>query len=115
MYWTGYDDLVSTTEGIIRGGDFNSDTFSFHPCVSTFNGMRWDSLIKIYYGNFNNVLNHMRVYTCEMNLTALDIHQFNFFKRIYIMQLGGIFLPNKITFKAHGLAVVELIKIEPIE
>ena len=57
----------------------------------------------------------MRVYTCEMNLTALDIHQFNFFKRIYIMQLGGIFLPNKITFKAHGLAVVELIKIEPIE
>lgn len=115
VYWSGYDDVVSTIEGIIRGGDFNSDTFSFHPCVSTFSGIRWDSLIKSYYGNFNNVLNHMRVYTCEMNLTALDIHQFNFFKRIYIMQLGGIFLPNKITFKAHGLAVVELIKIEPIE
>ena len=115
MYWSGYDDVVSTAEGIISGGDFNSESFLFHPCLSTFNGMRWDSLIKIYYGNFNNVLNHMRVYTCEMNLTALDIHQFNFFKRIYIMQLGGIFLPNKITFKAHGLAVVELIKIEPIE
>lgn len=115
VYWTGYDDVVSTAEGIISGGDFNSESFSFHPCLSTFNGMRWDSLIKSYYGNFNNVLNHMRVYTCEMNLTALDIHQFNFFKRIYIMQLGGIFLPNKITFKAHGLAVVELIKIEPIE
>lgn len=115
VYWAGYDDVVSTAEGIISGGDFNSESFSFHPCLSTFNGMRWDSLIKSYYGNFNNVLNHMRVYTCEMNLTALDIHQFNFFKRIYIMQLGGIFLPNKITFKAHGLAVVELIKIEPIE
>lgn len=115
VYWTGYDDVVSTAEGIISGGDFNSESFSFHPCLSTFNGMKWDSLIKSYYGNFNNVLNHMRVYTCEMNLTALDIHQFNFFKRIYIMQLGGIFLPNKITFKAHGLAVVELIKIEPIE
>jgi hypothetical protein len=115
VYWSGYDDVVSTAEGIISGGDFNSESFSFHPCLSTFNGMRWDSLIKSYYGNFNNVLNHMRVYTCEMNLTALDIHQFNFFKRIYIMQLGGIFLPNKITFKAHGLAVVELIKIEPIE
>lgn len=115
VYWTGYDDVVLTAEGIISGGDFNSDSFSFHPCLSFFNGMRWDSLIKRYYGNFNNVLNHMRVYTCEMNLTALDIHQFNFFKRIYIMQLGGIFLPNKITFKAHGLAVVELIKIEPIE
>lgn len=115
VYWTGYDDVVLTAEGIISGGDFNSESFSFHPCLSTFNGMRWDSLIKRYYGNFNNVLNHMRVYTCEMNLTALDIHQFNFFKRIYIMQLGGIFLPNKIAFKAHGLAVVELIKIEPIE
>lgn len=115
VYWTGYDDVVLTAEGIISGGDFNSESFSFHPCLSTFNGMRWDSLIKSYYGNFNNVLNHMRVYTCEMNLTALDIHQFNFFKRIYITQLGGIFLPNKITFKAHGLAVVELIKIEPIE
>ena len=115
VYWTGYDDVVLTAEGIISGGDFNSKSFSFHPCLSTFSEIRWDSLIKSYYGNFNNVLNHMRVYTCEMNLTALDIHQFNFFKRIYIMQLGGIFLPNKITFKAHGLAVVELIKIEPIE
>lgn len=109
------DELLFQDKGTIKGDDININDFYLIPCHSSFLNLRWNKLIESYYGNFNNVLNHMRVYTCEMNLTALDIHQFNFFKRIYIMQLGGIFLPNKITFKAHGLAVVELIKIEPIE
>ena len=109
------DELLFQDKGTIKGDDININDFYLIPCHSSFLDLRWNKLIESYYGNFNNVLNHMRVYTCEMNLTALDIHQFNFFKRIYIMQLGGIFLPNKITFKAHGLAVVELIKIEPIE
>lgn len=109
------DELLFQDKGTIKGDDININNFHLIPCHASFLNLRWNKLIESYYGNFNNVLNHMRVYTCEMNLTALDIHQFNFFKRIYIMQLGGIFLPNKITFKAHGLAVVELIKIEPIE
>lgn len=109
------EELLFYDEGMIKGDDININNFYLIPCRASFLDLRWNNLIESYYGNFNNVLNHMRVYTCEMNLTALDIHQFNFFKRIYIMQLGGIFLPNKITFKAHGLAVVELIKIEPIE
>lgn len=109
------DELLFQDKGTIKGDDININDFYLIPCHTSFLNLRWNKLIESYYGNFNNVLNHMRVYTCEMNLTALDIHQFNFFKRIYIMQLGGIFLPNKITFKAHGLAVVELIKIEPIE
>ena len=109
------DELLFQDKGTIKGDDININDFYIIPCHASFLDLRWNKLIESYYGNFNNVLNHMRVYTCEMNLTALDIHQFNFFKRIYIMQLGGIFLPNKITFKAHGLAVVELIKIEPIE
>lgn len=109
------DELLFQDKGTIKGDDININDFYIIPCHTSFLNLRWNKLIESYYGNFNNVLNHMRVYTCEMNLTALDIHQFNFFKRIYIMQLGGIFLPNKITFKAHGLAVVELIKIEPIE
>lgn len=109
------DELLFQDKGTIKGDDININDFYIIPCHASFLDLRWNNLIESYYGNFNNVLNHMRVYTCEMNLTALDIHQFNFFKRIYIMQLGGIFLPNKVTFKAHGLAVVELIKIEPIE
>lgn len=109
------DELLFQDKGTIKGDDIHINDFYLTPCRASFSNLRWNKLIESYYGNFNNVLNHMRVYTCEMNLTALDIHQFNFFKRIYIMQLGGIFLPNKITFKAHGLAVVELIKIEPIE
>ena len=109
------EELLFYDEGTIKGDDININNFYLIPCHTSFLDLRWNKLIESYYGSFNNVLNHMRVYTCEMNLTALDIHQFNFFKRIYIMQLGGISLPNKITFKAHGLAVVELIKIEPIE
>ena len=109
------DELFFTNQGVIRGGVFNTDTFYFVPCWARFRNLRWDNLLENYYGGFNDILNHMRVYTCEINLNALDIYEFNFFKRIYIAQLGGLFLPNKITFKTNTLAVVELIKIEPIK
>lgn len=109
------DELFFTYEGVIKGGIFNTDTFYFLPCWARFGDLQWNNLLENYYSGFNDILNHMRVYTCEMNLNALDIYEFNFFKRIYIAQLGGLFLPNKITFKTNTLAVVELIKIEPIK
>lgn len=109
------DELFFTNQGVIRGGVFNTDTFYFVPCWARFRNLRWDNLLENYYGGFNDILNHMRVYTCEMNLNALDIYEFNFFKRIYLKQLAAYFLPNKITFKTNTLAVVELIKIEPIK
>lgn len=109
------DELFFTYEGAIRGGIFNTDTFYFLPCWARFGDLQWNNLLQNYYSGFNDILNHMRVYTCEMNLNALDIHEFNFFKRIYLKQLAGYFLPNKITFKTNTLAVVELIKIEPIK
>lgn len=109
------DELFFTYEGAIRGGIFNTDTFYFLPCWARFGDLQWNNLLENYYSGFNDILNHMRVYTCEMNLNALDIYEFNFFKRIYLKQLAGYFLPNKITFKTNTLAVVELIKIEPIK
>lgn len=109
------DELFFTYEGAIRGGIFNTDTFYFLPCWARFRDLQWNNLLENYYSGFNDILNHMRVYTCEMNLNALDIYEFNFFKRIYLKQLAGYFLPNKITFKTNTLAVVELIKIEPIK
>ena len=108
------DSLFFQSKGVIKGGDFNSNEFDFLPCKAYFGNLQWGKLLENYYSGFNEILNHMRVYTCEMNLNALDIYEFNFFKRIYLMQLGGLFLPNKITFKTNTLAVVELIKIEPI-
>ena len=108
------DSLFFQSKGVIKGGDFNSNEFDFLPCKAYFGDLQWGKLLENYYSGFNEILNHMRVYTCEMNLNALDIYEFNFFKRIYLMQLGGYFLPNKITFKTNTLAVVELIKIEPI-
>ena len=109
------DELFFTYEGVIKGGIFNTDTFYFLPCWARFGDLQWNNLLENYYSGFNDILNHMRVYTCEMNLNALDIYEFNFFKRIYLKQLAGYFLPNKITFKTNTLAVVELIKIEPIK
>ena len=115
VYWIGYDTPVLKADGLIRGGNINSDPFVYYPCLAYFKALRWNSLLENYYNGFNDILNHMRVYTCEMNLNALDIYEFNFFKRIYLKQLAGYFLPNKITFKTNTLAVVELIKIEPIK
>lgn len=109
------DELLFTYEGVIRGGIFNTETFYFLPCWARFRDLQWNNLLENYYNGFNDILNHMRVYTCEMNLNALDIYEFNFFKRIYLKQLAAYFLPNKITFKTNTLAVVELIKIEPIK
>ena len=108
------DSLFFQSKGVIKGGDFNSNEFDFLPCKAYFGDLQWGKLLENYYSGFNEILNRMRVYTCEMNLNALDIYEFNFFKRIYLMQLGGYFLPNKITFKTNTLAIVELIKIEPI-
>ena len=101
-------------KGVIKGGNINSEVFTFPVSRADFWDLRWNNLLQNYYSGFSDILNHMRVYTCEMNLNALDIYEFNFFKRIYLMQLGGYFLPNKITFKTNTLAIVELIKIEPI-
>ena len=109
------DELLFSDTGIIKGGNTDSGEFEFLPCYASFGNLKWEKLLENYYEGFNDILNHMRVYTCEMNLNALDIYEFNFFKRIYIAQLGGLFLPNKITFKTNTLAVVELIKIEPIK
>ena len=102
-------------KGVIKGGNINSEAFTFPVSRADFWDLRWNNLIQNYYSGFNDILNHMRVYTCEMNLNALDIYEFNFFKRIYLKQLAAYFLPNKITFKTNTLAVVELIKIEPIK
>lgn len=109
------DELFFSDKGIIKGGNTDSGEFEFLPCYTYFNNLKWGKLLENYYSGFNDILNHMRVYTCEINLNALDIYEFNFFKRIYLKQLAGYFLPNKITFKTNTLAVVELIKIEPIK
>ena len=107
-------DAYYKDNGIIKGGNTDSGKFQFIPCFAYFDELKWGKLLENYYSGFNEILNRMRVYTCEIDLNALDIYEFNFFKRIYLMQLGGYFLPNKITFKTNTLAIVELIKIEPI-
>ena len=107
--------IPTPIQGTIREGEAINKGFDILPCYAKFERLWWKNLINDYYSDFIKLLNNMKIYTCEMNLTALDLYEFNFFKRIYINQLGGYFLPNKITYKAGQRAIVELIKIEPLE
>ena len=57
------DELLFQDRGTIKGDDININDFYLIPCRASFLDLRWNNLIESYYGNFNNVLNHMRVYT----------------------------------------------------
>lgn len=85
----------------------NTDTFIF-ASATHFN---WDNLIKTYYKDFRRLMEHPYIVTAEFALSEIDIYEFSFFSRIYVEQLGGYFLPNKIKYKAGAVAEVEMIKI----
>ena len=56
-------------------------------------------------------MEHCYCVTAEFNLSEVDIHNFSFYSRIYVRELGCYFLPNKIVYKAGALAQVEMIRI----
>lgn len=68
-----------------------------------------------YYFTFRVLLTQMVVYTVEMRLTPTDIYFFDFFKKVYIEQLGAEFYVNKIKdFRAGEITEVEIVKIPVI-
>jgi hypothetical protein len=88
-----------------------ADSFETEVVRTNAVGLSWGNLITTYYEGFFEMIERMRLYRCEMALSALDLYEFDFYKRIYVSQLGGYFVPNKITYKTGGMAEVELIKI----
>lgn len=76
-----------------------------------FEEFKWENIIDASYSSIGLILNQMSLIEVEVNLSAVDIHEFDFYSRIYIEELSSIFMPNKITYKPNKLAVVELIKI----
>ena len=88
-----------------------ADSFEVEVVRTNAVGLSWGNLITTYYEGFFEMIERMRLYRCEMILSALDLYEFDFYKRIYVSQLGGYFAPNKITYKTGGMAEVELIKI----
>ena len=73
--------------------------------------LKWGNLLNAYYKDLPRLMERPYIVTAEFALNELDVYEFSFFSRIYIEQMGGYFMPNKIKYKAGALAEVELIKI----
>ena len=82
-----------------------------NPIVADFTLLKWENLLKSFYKDLPRLMEHPYIVTAEFALSEIDIYEFSFFSRIYVEQLGGYFLPNKIKYKAGALAEVEMIKI----
>ena len=78
---------------------------------ASFSFFKWQNLLNTYYKDLPRLLEHPYIVTAEFALNEIDIYEFSFFSRIYVKQLGGYFLPNRIKYKADALAEVEMIKI----
>ena len=79
--------------------------------IANFTNLKWFNLLNVYYKDLPRLLEHPYIVTAEFALNEIDIYEFSFFSRIYVEQLGGYFLPNKIKYKAGAVAEVEMIKI----
>jgi hypothetical protein len=65
-----------------------------------------------YYQEFIKLLNHTQVINAIINLNTIDIYNLDFFKKVYIKQLGGEFYLNKVkNYKSGKLTEVELVRI----
>ena len=81
------------------------------PLLANFAPLMWKNLIETYYKDLPRLMEHCYCVTAEFNLSEVDIHNFSFYSRIYVRELGCYFLPNKIVYKAGALAQVEMIRI----
>lgn len=79
--------------------------------VASSERFKWSELLRNYYKTLHRLLDRPKIITAEFALSEIDIYEFSFFSRIYVDQLGGYFLPNKIKYKAGAVAEVEMIKI----
>jgi hypothetical protein len=77
-----------------------------------FAGLSFKSIVDTYYSEMAFLLNQSKVLNVTLRLTEIDIVNMDFSKPVYIEQLGGSFLVNKISnFIPFKDTKVELIKI----
>jgi hypothetical protein len=97
----------------LPNGDFETiSKGSFYIC--TYIETNFQYYINQYYSSFVDLLNHIQVITAVFNINPVDIYNLDFFKKVYVKQLGGEFYLNKVkNFKQGKLTEVELVKIPP--
>lgn len=97
--------------------DFISDDLSTSQASSlyqkeNFTGLSFTEIVNSYYSEMAFLLNQSKVLNVTLRLTEIDIVNMDFSKPVYIKQLGGSFLVNKIqNFIPFRDTKVELIKI----
>ena len=86
-----------------------------NPKSASFDNLSFQNFIDSNYPQVINMLQTMNVLKCEMNLSILDVNNFDFHRRIYLEQFGSFFYVNKINnFQKNKITEVELIKIPNI-
>jgi hypothetical protein len=80
--------------------------------VESYNGLSFSDTVDNYYPELTKLLNKTKVESLIMRLNERDVLNFDFSKPIYIKQLGGNFLVNKIlNFIPFQNTKVEVIRI----
>ncbi len=81
-----------------------------------FGALKWDFLIGKYYNTLENVLKHQEVREVEMELTAQDVRDFDFFKLVYLKQYQAYYYCNKISNYTGGkVTKVELVRVSSLK
>lgn len=79
---------------------------------ANFKNSEWPTLIRNYYSEYAAVINTPKKEKIELNLTALDVYNFNFFRLIYISELGHYYFADKINnFVSGRLTTLEIVQI----
>ena len=81
--------------------------------ISNFTDLNLNILLSENYSSFVRTINKGKLYVVELELTAKDVYDFDFFKLIYLEQAQRYFYCNKIiTFKENKVTRVELIEVD---
>nr|MBS9767709.1 hypothetical protein [Flavobacteriaceae bacterium] len=79
-------------------------------------GLNWQKLIDKYYGRLVEALKYQEFREVEMELTAKDVKDFDFFKLVYLRQYGAYYYCNKIkNYTGKKTTKVELLRVSTIE
>jgi hypothetical protein len=109
--------FLKATEITLTGTSLTSEVLNQTDTITTaqreiFAGLSFKSIVNTYYSEMAFLLNQSKVLNVTLRLTEIDIVNMDFSKPVYIEQLGGSFLVNKISnFIPFKDTKVELIKI----
>ncbi len=78
-------------------------------------GLNWQELKRNYYGRLVEALKYQEFREVEMELTAKDVKDFDFFKLVYLRQYGAYYYCNKIkNYTGKKTTKVELLRVSTI-